>query len=518
MYNAPDKYYEDLSALERTISVKMSRGVGIDQTAVDDLEGIEGDYLEMTNTTQAVDSNYIITSGLATFEGPGIPSAVSAAMIAPPITAVNYPPETGIWSDIISDADGTMEWDMEVKLSQAHTSAFSIYTQDVHITKARIRYYLSDTLVRDATIESSSSTFEDTIITTYDRILITVLEVSATYSHLRIAEIEFGASVTLSNEDLGSTLTLIMEYDMLEQSTPLSELQFSLMNVEGEYDPDNPDTLLDSIPLWTPITLAFIQEVEGEQITIPMGTYYITDREASDTALAVTAQDARAILQNTIRSMTLSTTTSIGSMYEALLTDLQIPYVIDDDLYSLYPDNDVTIDDQDTDLLTIVGYIRQYYGVRLDPHRDGYLHATLDDGDEANTIHVDLVLSYPGATSTQIYNWIDVQYGTSGSSSTYSLDLRTDSSEVRSALTISNPLILDETNAERIARELAPLVGLQQYQAEAIADASLEPRDTAPIAGRWSAEDPMPYKLTSLEYTFDGSLVMTVKGFRITSE
>lgn len=517
MYSAPDSYYDDLTAMERRITVQIAMGANIDQTAADDVTAIEGSFLEMSNPQQVIDSNYIITSGLATFEGAGIPSASSAGMVAPPIEATAYPPEAGIWSDAISGADGTIEWEFTIRLSKVHESAFSVYTQDVHIARGRIRYYSGDALTRDVTLESTSAVFADTEGAEYDRITVTVLELTAPYSHVRIAEVEFGASVTLSNQVLGETVTLITEYDHTGQSIPLSEVQFSLLNVEGEYDADNPDTLLDTIPLWTPLDLSFTQIVGDRQTTIPMGTFYITDRAGSDVLLDVTAQDSRAILQNIMRAITVSPEQSIGTMYEALLTDLQIPYQIDDAAYDVYPDNAVNLAERgtDVDLLTQVRYIAEYYGVDLIPGRDGYLHVTVgDQGDTARGMAADLLMAYPAAASSQTYNYIEVQYGAADSMQTYSLDLRTNESEVRSALSISNPLILDEANARRIAEALAPRVGVSLYQAEAIADATLEPRDSVPIEGRWSRDAPMSYRLTSIEYTFDGSLTMTVKGYR----
>lgn len=505
-----------LTASDRSVTVQIAHGFGIDSTAADDVTSISGGFLPMSNVDQLTDANYIMTSGLATFEGDGIPTASSARMLVPPLQSVVYPPQAGVWSDVISDADGLMDWTVTIELSKAHSSAFSVHTSEVHITKGRIQYLKDGASVRDVTIESTSSVFQDPVITEYDTIILTVMSVTEPHHHVRIAEIEFGASVTLSNDAIGETVTLIMEYDPTQMSTPLWELDFDILNVEGQYDQDNPDTLLTDIPPWTPLVVSFSIIVDGVRTTVPVGTYYITDRVGQDTLLRVTAQDARAILSSTLRPITLSTSQSLGDLYEALLTELQIPYVIDDGVYDVYPDADATLDAQEWTLLQQAGFIEQYHGVHLTPGRDGYLHVTVGPpGTQVPALGAELLLEFPVPSMSTTYNIISVNYGPSESMQTYTLDLRTTPSEVRSVLTVTNPLVMDLTNAQRIAQALVPAVSGALYEATAVADATLDPRDVVPIAGRWSMDAPESYRVKKVEYTFDGSFSMKVTGARI---
>ena len=515
MYAIPTPLSES-TASDRRVTVQIAHGYGIDSTAADDITGITGGFLPMSNTGQLTDSNYVMSTELATFEGDGIPTAASAGIIVPPIQAEDYPPEAGVWSDAISDGDGAMEWSFTIQLSKVHSSALSIHTAEVHITKARLQYYSGDTVARDTTIESTSTVFQDAVVTTFDKVVVTVLGITQPYHHVRIAEIEFGASVTLSNDAIGETVRLITEYDPLVQSIPLWELDFDILNVEGEYDADNPDTLLTDIPPWTPLVLSFTIHTGDTRTTVPMGTYYITDRVGQDTLLRVTAQDVRAILSTTSRSLTLSTSQSLGDLFEGLLTELQIPYQIDDDVYTLMPDHDITLDAQEWTLLQQAAYIEQYYGVYLTPGRDSYLHVTATaPGEQVPAIGAELLLAYPAPSMSTSYNVIQVTYGTQESMQTYTLDLRTSSTEARSILSVSNPLVLDQANAQRIAQALVPVVGGALYECEAVADASLDPRDVAPIVGRWSGDDPDSYRITRLEHTFDGAFSVRITGTRL---
>lgn len=515
MYAIQDQetYTDVMSASERRVTVQLSIGTGIDSTASDDVVSITGGFLEMSNIEQTTDSNYVLTPGLATFEAEGIKTAVSAGNIVPPLQAVDYPPEAGVWSDEISDGDGVMDWEVEIELSKAHTSAFSIYTDTMHILQARIRYYNGETLARDVTITPTGDILQDTETTTYDRILITVQKIDLPYHHVRIVEFEFGASITMSNSVIGESVTLIHEIDPLCTSIPISELDFSLTNVNGEYDSDNPDTLIGQLQKWCPLDLSFTIITDDGRTTVPMGTYYITEHVGTDTDLEVTAQDARAIIQSIVRPLSLSTSQSLGDLFEDLLNELGIPYQIADEAYETFPTADVTMDQQEYDLLAQCLYIQQFYGVTLTPGRDGYLHVDVDPQPEtAPTLTASLLISFPSPTQAQTYNGISVRYGQNG---TYTLDLRTNPTEARSILNINNPLVQTETDAQRIAQEMKNRLYTQMYEAEAIADASMDPGDMVPIEGRWTQGDPETYAISSIELKFDGGFTMSVKGARV---
>lgn len=513
MYHTASAYSRAIRADERKIVPYISLGVGFDPTAADDLISISCDSLPMSNPAQMIDANYALTQGLATFEGDGIPTAPGSGMIAPPIQAEEYPPETGLWSHDISDSDGAIDWIVTLTLSRAHTSAFSVYADSVvHIVSGEIRYYLEGVPVRTMTIDATSSVIRDPQITTYDAIEVEITGIDKPYHHVRIAEFEFGASVTLSNTVLGPSMSLLGEIDILGLSMPISQLDFSILNVEGEYDQDNPDSLLPTVAKWSPLTLALTIITDEGQTSIPMGRFYITERKGADVLLNVTAQDARSILQTTYTPLSLIKTESLGEMYERILSDLRIPHVIDPDVYNIYPEADITLDDEELDLLTQLLYVQQYYGVYIAPGRDENLHITKNaTGDAVQSITASNIIEYPNPETERTYNYISVSYG---QNKIYSVDLRTDDKEGKSELTLVNPLILTEDGASRIARELSDKLYSQLYSAQAFGDASLDPGDTVPIEGRWTQGNSDSFRITSIDWTYDGSFLMTVKGVK----
>lgn len=505
----------DAVARDRKVIPYISIGVGADSTAMDDVTGIIANGLPMSNSTQLLDANYVMTPGLAVFEADGIPTATARGMIVPPLQAVAYPPEAGLWSDVISDKDGFIDWTISTRLSVAHTCAYSLFTDTAHILEAEITYYDGGVIVRQVMIEPQTEVFSDPAITTFDRVDVHVLKISAPFHHVRIVEMEFGATLTLSPSSLGGELNYIGEVDSLGLSIPLHEVDFGLINVLGEYDVDNPMTKIGTLEKWTPMSLSFTTEVGDQKVTTPIGKFYVTDHKGTDTLLKVTLRDARAILQTTIRPLTVSTGESIGKMYEALLTDLGIPYVIDDAVYQITPTDTVTMDKQEWDILKQVLFIQQRYEVYLLPGRDGYLHVQAGPHEErADDLTTEVLMKFPTPATAKTYNYISVKYGPENAQQTHNIDLRFSTEEGRSAITINNPLIISEEQAVEVANRIVTRLYTQVCRAEAIGDPSIDPNDTVGIDGYWTQGTPTDYKVKSVQMTYDGAFMMTIEGTR----
>ncbi|MFA6734020.1 MAG: hypothetical protein WCS71_02860, partial [Sphaerochaetaceae bacterium] len=123
-HTMPEGYADVLASTDIRVEPLVSIGTNIDMTAADDMIAVEGTFLPMSNPAQVFDANYQITEWMTTFEGDGIRTAAGFGMLAPPISAVRYPPEVGLWSDVISGADGSIDWTITIRLSKVHSSAF----------------------------------------------------------------------------------------------------------------------------------------------------------------------------------------------------------------------------------------------------------------------------------------------------------------------------------------------------------------------------------------------------------
>ena len=486
------------------VNVQISLGTGIDYTAVDDITSIDGDLLPMSNTEQLTDGTYLLTPDLLSYEGDGIPTG--QVSIVPPVEPKSYPPEVGIWSAGISDGQGNIDWNFSITLSQAHTSALTVYADEVSIMACEITFYLSGAVVRTDQFTPSGKVIIDEQEATYDRIVFSVSKVDRPYSHVRITEVEFGASVVIPTSSIGGSIRLISEIDPLYQSIPLSELEFSLVNIEGDYDEDNPENKLDLVRMWSPINLSVTVKSSDARRTYPLGKYYIIDRSSTEETLEITAQDARVILQTTITPLELKTTESFGVLINRVLQDLHIPHFIDDDLLSKYPEKDITLDTQEWNLLTQFLYIQQYYGIYLTIDNLGAVHVSSSfDTARRNTLS-ERLLEYPRPSFGQTYNYISVHY----LNGEYDLDLRPGDTEAKSAINVSNPLVYDEAGAKRVADRINANLFSQMYEIYAISDLSLKPGDTVPAIGKFTQDEPRDYKVIKVEHLYDGGLTMEV--------
>ena len=491
----------------------ISIGVGIDTTAADDIDTWTYSGLPMSNPAQITNANYFPDTRMAVYEGDGIPSALANNIVAPPLNPKPAPPEVGIWSDSISGADGSINWSFEVKLKKAHTSALTVYTGgQVNIITAQVTYYKGSQAVRQATLTGKADSVQDREITTYDRVRFNVLKITEAYHHVRISEVEFGASITISNAKLTDVITLITEGDPLGLAVPLYELDFNLLNVDGEFDIDNPSQAVERYKIGTPVYFSLTIITSHGQITAPMGRFYVVSRDARPDALEIAAQDIRAILQNTVRPMTLRPSVSVGETLQAMFTDNDVPFIIDDAVYNVYPPREHRFNDK-LDLLKQLLYIQQFFDIYTIPQRDGYIHVVKGmPAKEGDPITAEILIEYPRPSIAQGYNVISINYGDNGH---YDLDLRTEADAAILPLNVDNPLIMTEAEARTIADRIRARFYTQEYEAEAYGDPGLDIFDNVSIEGRFTrGGNAERYQIIRTELEYSGALTMRVKGVR----
>lgn len=510
----PDGYVDAVASPSRTVSIYLTLGTDIDTTAADDITAITGGMLPMSNTAQATDAIYEIHGGLATFEGDGIPTAISNGLIAPPLTATDYPPETGLWSDVISDADGDIDWSFTIALSKSHYSGFRLYTDGPSITAATATF-----------TDGSDSETVDMVCTedhvtatgghTFSSITINVTAISRPYSHVRIVECEFGASRSIAGSETTGETVLIDELDPTELSMPMRELDFSLINVDGTYDPDNPDSRLPELGMGYPISLSFTVENEGARYTVPMGRFVIGERQAEDTSVRITAFDARFKLSEISASWGLDTTESLGDTLDELLTTFDVPHNIDEGLFSVEPEASHTFGD-DTTILEDLLKVQQAYGVYFLPDRDGTVHVTQTwPTGTALTVPLDGIYAWPAAKQTSRYNFVSVGYTTGGSTLYVEQDLRTDTTETKTVLQISNnPLITTQARASAVLARIAARIKLDTIEIDWIGDPAVDVGDSISMPGKWSQTSPTAYIVGYSETSFDSGLRNIIRGSR----
>jgi hypothetical protein len=473
-----------------------------------------GNFLPMSNPEHLVNAIYYITPGLATFEGRGIPTASSAGMIAPPTQPSHYPPEVGIWSDVISDAQGNINYKVTATFSgRVHTSALTLFFDKIFPTEFSIRYFLRGNQVDYINVVNNRSTWWQTEkVVTYDRWELEIHRMSEGFVHFRMPEIEFGASLSFSRDKMAGTVRYIEEFDLLGTRSPISQLSFSLVNIGGTYDDDNPDKIVN-IDRTTPIyAMMNIHFEEGDTETIPLGLFYIREQRVTGNRYDITAQDSRAILQDKRPNLTLLTTKSLGDYITEMLKDYMIRHVVDPMMFSVYVDQAVTLD-PDMDALTMLNHIRQYADVQMWMDRAGSLHIGPKTGDNYGTIPPGMLFKWPAVdTRDTVHNVITVLYA---EKSMFTLDLRTNINDVRLVLNIDNPLIITQAKAMLVAARIAQsLPKSNRKRIEWRGDPTMETMDRFRAVTRFNDQDEILPEMvcTRIEHEFTKGLKSIIQG------
>ena len=505
MYTDDADYRAAIEADGRAVSIFMSLGVNIDNTAADDITAVTADTLPMSNPAQLTDANYELTKELATYENYGIPTAASARMIVPPLTAEAYPPETGVWSSELSDEDGDMAFQAVISLSSKHTSALTIYTEGPNILVGTVTFTyngISETvaLVPHTGFAVAPGSHD------YDTVTISITKISEGIRHLRITEIEFGDSITLGMDKLGGEIVFVDEIDPLWVGMPLCELDLELINVLGDYDVDKPGTLFSQLAIGNPINLSYTVESGNVRRTIPVARLFIGQRNTSGDRLLVTAYDIRWNLSRSYLSWQLRTNQDIGTTLAALFAAHELGYTIDGAVASIYPASDHTFG-TDTIVLDDLQKVAQAYGLIIRPTRLGSIQVSVAwNDDEYGDIPVMNMYTWPGSNQANRYNVIDIRYGANGTYDRYVEDF-SQPGEVKNILPINNELIVNESMASTVCGRIRAQMYTNVQDVEWRGDPAMDLSDEVGVYTRWTQNGTAEtYRAIKRELRFDGAL------------
>lgn len=508
MYGMPEGFKDAVHSMNRTVGLVISIGTGIDMTAADDLSSVEGDFLPMSNPLQLTDDVYDMTDGLATFEGEGIPTSADNGLVAPPVSAAHNPPEVGAWSAPISDGEGVLDFTFTLTFGRQHTSALRVYTSGPNVLQASVLY---DGVAQEVTY--AQGYFGVKAASGYTTISITVSKIDQPYHHLRIAELQFGDSVSLNNSMLAGDVSNIRELDPVETSIPLDELDLSILNVEGEFDIDNPNTRLAEFSVGFPITLAYTVEGEdAKRYTVPYGQYYIGEWGSTDTRLSITAFDGRWILSEAYAAWTIPSDVSLGQTIDDVLAEYNVPHTIDSDVFGIFPDSSHTYDDT-TSILDNLLHIQQAYRIYLLPGHDGVLRVTRSwPSGDSGTVPVSTLYSWPSPRQLYIYNFVTVGYYTKDEQGNdvvnyVNRDLRKHPTESKTPVQIiGNPLIVTVERATELMNRIVSRIYSSEVETDWMGDPSIDVGDSVAVPGKWTQDDPLTYRASYMELIFDGVL------------
>ena len=490
----------------RSIDIFLGVGYGIDNTAADDMTSITAGMLPMSNRSQITDAVYSLGRTLATFEGDGIPTDPSEGVCMPPLDDSVPSIETAIWSDVISGSDGSMDWTVTLSFGRVHESALTLYSGGVvTITKATVSFLEGGSTVHSETVEvSSGENIHIDQAHRYDTLTIRVLSIDKAYCHARIAEMEFGSSVTLSNNAIRGEVRLVSEKDATEQRCPLDEVTFEVINEGWIFDFDSPSRENESVSVGKPLLLSFRVATASGYRTIPCGKYYIRDIDMSEGSARVTADDPRVIMTDVMEEWSIPQATSIGEAMDTVCDRLLIAHLCDTSLYSMYPPRDLSFGSSTTYMEDVLNVL-QLMGLEMHPQNDGILRFTTTTTPQSyGAVEESRMLSYPQKkTNLSTYNMVSVTYGEDRRQS-YVSDLRTTSSASLNMLRVDNPLVMTEGEAKVICDRIVANLYNSELDVEWRGDPALQVGDMVSFPGRFS--DATPRRVEYQELTFNGGL------------
>ena len=501
-----DDYKQAIASDLRSIDIFLGIGFGIDNTAADDMTGITAGLLPMSSRAQVTDAVYSLGRNLATFEGDGIPTDPAENMVVPPVDDSTTTIETALWSDVISGSDGSMDWTVSLSFGSVHESALTVYSGGV-VTTTKLFVSLSESGSWGHSVTVDAASGENIHIDQshrYDTLRIQVLKIDKAYHHARIAEMEFGSSVTLSNNSIRGEVRLVSEKDATEQRCPLDEVTFEVINEGWIFDFDSPSRENDSVSVGKPMLMSFRVRTSSGYRTIPCGKYYIRDIDMSEGSARVTADDPRAIMTDVMEEWGIPQATSIGEATDTVCDSLLIAHLCDTSLYSMYPPRDLSFGSSST-CMEDVRNVLQRIGLEMHPQNDGILRFTTTVTPQSyGAVEESRMLSYPQKkTNLSTYNMVSVTYGEDRRQS-YVSDLRTTSAASLNMLRVDNPLVMTEDEAKVICDRIVANLYNSELDVEWRGDPALQVGDMVSFPGRFS--DATPRRVEYQELTFNGGL------------
>lgn len=491
MYPETPAFREAVQADRRHIEIYLHIGSYIDNTSADDITDVVGDVLPMSNPLQMVDANYALTPGLATWEGGGIPTAVSNGWICPPYPGDGHRLETGIWSEPVSGDDGTIDWTLTVHFGGRHLSAITIYCHEVQITEADMTF-----LVDGQTEHAQQCDIGDGYIDVghgypYDELRLHVTKLADPYKHCRITELEFGSSITISRCEA----EVQTDDDPTLVDIPLWELSFKTVDEYYEYTFDN--FYGRAIDIGSPVELSYsVQTSDGGKSTICCGLYLVRDIQEHKGLISVTCRDVRTLLAEVTGAWSMTAGETVAEAIGRVLGMSGIECVTDPGVTATAKACAFGVED---DHLEQVRQVLQFYGLALRPMSDARVRlCPVTSHDAYGDISGGQMLGWPQmGTGTRSYNRVDVGYP--GGIASVAL---TDPLPVAPIiLSVSNPLVETQAEALALATRIKDQSAVKQVTVDWIGDPAVTAGDTIGFPGRYTEATARPILSQDLQYS-----------------
>lgn len=357
------------------------------------------------------------------------------------------------------------------------------------------------------TNNTSVKSVVDFDINNYDKIVIEIQKWGLPHRRARVKEIILGIVKTYDKSDF-MDFSHTNTVDPLSAVSPKSEIRFSVKNLDGEYNPDNPQGIAKYMLDRQLITARYGYKLGNEIEWIKAGTFFLSEWEMPQNGITATftARDSLEYM------MDVYTGTTSGTLYEIataafnqaglpLMSDGTNRWVIDSSLQAINAPSEVDLGDSTT-IMEILQYCANAACCVFYQDRDGLIH--IEPLTESKTDYqINRFNSYENSdlSLSKQLKAINVNNGQ------YVLSV----SSIGEVQPINNPLISD-TQAPVVAQWAADyLSNRQTVNGEFRADPRLDPLDRITNINQFSESVVL---VTEVNFTFNGAFRGSYEGRR----
>ena len=407
-------------------------------------------------------------------------------------------------SGYISETDGIGS--ITVSLPSVHTSATSGVTitwagrYDEYPTSFQIIAKRGNTVVSSTTIEGNTSQVSAVFsrIENYDSITINVLGWSLPYRRVRIEKFIIGHTMTFTKSDIFS-FTHEQSGHLNSGELPKNNINFTLNNIDGRWNPNNPTGLEQYLSERQKIKVRYGLDVNGTVEWIKAGTFYLSEWRVPANGLEAnfSARDIFEYLLN--ESYTGAREGTLYQLVENAFDSAGVPEDFIPDVSSTLKNYSATLPAGELTCAVVVQMCANAAGCVVYQDRDGILHIKPQDREPTGYV-IPLALSYahPEIELSKPLKNVSVSYG---AESPYILPV----GNTGETQTVDNSLVTTEAQAAKIAGWVKSTLSTRKtVSGEFRADPRLDVFDVVAVQSDKYGELP-GVALTDIKYTFGGS-------------
>lgn len=417
--------------------------------------------------------------------------------------------DTGFVSSAFSNANGLFAVNplITINFDKVHVLAIPGVTItwgnefDDYATRFKLTAYNGNSVVLSKTFNGTPEHTEcDFVVTGYNRITLEILEWSLPHRRARVQRIFFGIEHTYTKSDLVS-YEHEQTADLLSAALPKNAAVFSLNNVDGKWNPDNPTGNVRYLAERQEIKVRYGLKLDDGTEWIDAGTFWVSEWDTPSNGIEArfTARDALEFM-NAPYAGTLNDT--LYNIALAAFEQSDVPtldngkprYVISDNLKEYRAD----VSEENRPNYTCAEIVQLCANAAccvLYQDRKGVLRVEpLRENASDYRIAKNNCYTHPEFKLSKQLKSVDVNDG-------MAIVINSTSGEIQ---TIQNELITNETAARRVAEwTRKTLAGRKTITGEYRADPSLDVLDKVATESKYGTNNAL--YITDIKYTYNGA-------------